>query len=518
MLQANLLTIALECRGRQVYRFLQFLCVLICLTSATSGQDFVLENPADPAGSSVAAIVGTDLVITDAAGRQFVYVRRPDLDSADGRYQAFFSAEANQNLRWPVSGTGSMQIGTRVRGKMDWTPSRMQVRSAAGGPVEPGAFIPGGPLNIGTIPLGPDKLCAAQIDAAGQLQFFIGHGERWRHFAADHAPGVLVPGAPVQLVADPASTVPRVITIGSQGKFVEIVGGRTIGDLPAPPDVRFVPGGHFASVQTAAQNSLYATERHGRLWRIDLAAGKHEIIEGHLGVLEPGLPIQTLSDGRELFMTDRQGAIVVYSLDPMKKWQGPENLFDGFASAGDLAVWLHPGTTAPELAAVDRDGKLRVMRLDGGMWKTDSPSGITLPPGSPLTAFETKSGLSVTAILADGRWAELYQSGGAWQNRILATGFPVRAPLAFSGFGPMLFASDITGRLVGAYWIGDAWQTVIVVPSDLSGGQVGFAPRLISRKFIANRRVDPVVVELQNTTPEELVVRIRDGRMPGKTE
>lgn len=502
----------------QSTRALNFVCVLCCLTSTAWGQDFVLENPAEPAAASVATIVGTDLVITDAAGQQFVYVRRPDLDSADGLYQGFFCAAANQLLRWPVAGTGSMQLGTRVPGKVVWNPSKMQVRNEAGGPVAPGTFIPGSPLHISTIPVGPDRQCAAQIDASGQLQIFIGHGERWRHFAAQHAPGVLVPGAPLQLVADPGATVPRVYTISSQGKFIEVIGGKEIADLPAPSNVRFVPGGEFAVVQTATQFYLFSAERHGRLWRVDVSNGKHEIVDGHLGVLEPGLPIVAMEDGRELFMTDRLGSLVVYSLDAMGTWNGPESLAGGFSSAGALAVWLHPGTKSLELAAVDRLGKLQVLRQVGGVWMKDSPPGITLPSGTPLTAFETKSGLSLTAVTAEGSWVEFFETDGKWHDRIIATGFPLGAPFAFSSYGPMLFASDVTGRLLSASWTGTEWYAVIFVPSDYSGGQIGFAPRLVSRKFIANRRIDPVVIELENTTPEELVVRVRDARIPGKTE
>lgn len=501
-----------------VARVLTVLCAFCGLSLSAQAQDFLLENPLDPAAASTASIIGTDLVITDAGGRQFVYVRRPDLDTTDGSFQAFFSTAANQYLRWPVIGAGNMQIGKVVAGTLVWSPSRMQVRSGSGGPVGPGTFIPGSPLNIGTLPIGTDRICAAQIDAAGQLHFFIGHGERWRHFSAEHPPGILVPGAPVHVVPDTASPVPRVYTIGAHGKFIEVVGGSVISDLPAPPGVKFVPGGQFASVQTATSSHLFATERHGRLWRIDLTGGMHQTIEGHLGVLEPGLPIQAMRDGRELFMTDRHGAIVVYSLDAMGVWHGPEILADGFSSAGQLAAWFHPGTTSIEVAAVDRHGKLQVLHHTGGVWTKDTIPGITLLAGSPLTAFETAAGLSLTAILADGRWAEFFESGGTWHDRIIAAGFPPRAPLAFNRHGPTLFASDITGRLIAAFWIGTEWHAVICVPGDFVPGQIAMAPRLVSRKIIANRRIDPVVVTLQNTTPEELIVRVMDARIPGKVE
>ena len=498
-------------------RMLIFICVC-CLATTVSAQDFLLENPADPATASTAAIIGTDLAITDAAGRRFVYQRRPDLDTPDGLFEGFFSAAATQYLRWPVSGAGSMQVGRMAGGAISWSLSRMQIRGAAGGPLAGGVFITGGPLHVGTLPLAPNTLCAAQIDGAGQLQFYIGHADRWQHFPSDLPPGICVPGAPVQLVPHPGVPVPRVITIGANGKFLQITGGSEVAEIPGPPGMKFIPGGQFAISQTATGSLLFAADRHGRLGRIDLAGGAHRTIEGHLGILEPGTPITVMRDGQELFMTDRQGAVVVYSIDPLGMWHGPEIVAGGFASAGFVTAWTRPGSAEIEVAAVDQQGQLQVVRYAGGVWTKDMVPGVKLPAGSPITAFETTTGLSLTAILADGRWLELFETGGKWQERVIAAGFPPRAPLAFSSFGPMLFASDVTGRLISAIWTGIEWRSVICVPADFLPGAAGLAPRLIARRTIVNRRIDPITVELQNTTPEELVVRVLDARIPGKVQ
>ncbi len=499
-------------------RSLLVACAACCLTATANAQDFILENPADPAASSVADIIGTDLVITDAGGRRFVYQRRPDLDTPDGMFQGFFSAAAAQYLRWPVSGAGSMQVGRITGGNLLWNLSRMQIRLAAGGPVGGGTFIPGGPLHIGTLPLGPNTICAAQIDAAGQLQFFIGHGERWRYVPSELPPGIFVPGAPLQLLPQPGVPLPRVITVGATGKLLQITAGREVSEIGGPPGIKFVPGSQFAVSQSATGSLLFATDRHGRLWRIDLAGGVPQSIEGHLGILEPNAPIAIMAEGAELFLTDRKGAIVVYSQDAMGVWHGPEIVSPGFTSAGFVTAWMRPGTPTIEVAAVDHHGHLQVLRFVGGLWKKETVPGIKLPAGTPLTAFETTVGLSLTAVLADGRWMEFFETGGKWQERIIAAGFPPRAPLAFSSFGPMLFASDVTGRLISAIWTGSEWRSVICVPADFPGGAIGLAPRLISRKTIVNRRIDPIKVELQNTTPEELVVRVLDARIPGKVQ
>lgn len=499
-------------------RPLVWFCAFCSLITTAAGQDFILENPAEPAGASLAAIIGTDLVVTDAGGRQFVYQRRPDLDTLDGEFQGFYSAAAAQYLRWPVSGTGNMQVGRGAGGAISWNVSRMQVRMAAGGPVEADAFIPGGPISVSTLPLGPNTTCAAEIDGAGQLQFFIGHGERWRHFAADHPPGLFIPGAPVQLIPEPGAPVPRVLTIGAQGRFLSVTGGKVVVELPEAVGIKCVPGSHFTTVQTPAGIRIVTADRHGRLRLIELNGGKNQIIEGHLGVLEPGIPIAAMRDGRDLFMTDRHGAVVVYSQDDLLKWNGPAILAGGFTSAGAVTAWYHPGSTDVELAAVDQEGHLQVLRLAGGKWVKSSVPGVTLPAGSPVTAFETKAGLSLTAVLSDGRWMEFFETAGKWQERLIAPGFPSRAPLAFSGFGPMLFATDLTGRLVSAIWTGTEWRSVICIPADFLPGQIVMAPRLISRKTIINRQIDPVTVQLQNSTPEELVVRVQDSRIPGKVQ
>lgn len=499
-------------------RLLQVASIVCCLVTTAWGQDFILENPADPAAASTAVIIGTDLAVIDASGKKFVYQRRPDLDTPDGLFQGFFSAAANQYMRWPVSGTGSMQVGRIIGGTMMWSLSRMQIRGAAGGPISGGGFIPGGPLHVGTLPVGPKTICAAQIDSAGQLQFFIGHGEHWRHFPSDHPPGIFVPGAPVQLAPHPGAPVPRVFTVGANGRFLEITGGKNIVEVPVPPGIKFVPGSQFSIAPSATGSWLFAADRHGRLRRLDSTGGAPQTIEGHLGVLEPGAPITVMRDGFELFMTDRHGAVIVYSLDPMGVWHGPEILAPGFTSAGFVTAWIRPGTTAIEAAAVDNHGHLQVLRYVGGAWTKNTVPGIKLPAGSPLTAFETTAGLSLTAILADGRWMEFFEMGGMWHDRVIAAGFPLRAPLAFSDFGPMLFASDVTGRLISAIWTGSEWRSVICVPADFLPGAIGMAPRLISRKTIVNRRIDPVTVELQNTTPEELVVRVLDARIPGKVQ
>ena len=151
-------------------RILCMSCVLFGLSTLAVGQDFVLENPLDPTANSAANIVGTDLVITDAGGNAFVYQRRPGLDTPDGRFQGFHCVTANQSLRWPVSGAGSMLVGRLAGGVVNWGPSQMRIKGAAGSPPGAANFILGSPLHVSTLPLGPNTICAAQIDPTGRLR------------------------------------------------------------------------------------------------------------------------------------------------------------------------------------------------------------------------------------------------------------------------------------------------------------------------------------------------------------
>jgi len=501
-------------------RFLKSLAFLGCclLTSLSFGQDYVLENPADPAGASTAVVTGEELTVVDATGRRFNYTRRPDMDSKDGRYVAFFSLDANQFLRWPVKNTGNLEIGRVQRGVMTWTPSRMEIRPLA--PPPGPAFVAGSPLHIATLPLGPATVCAAQIDATGTLQFFIGHGERWRHVPSAHPPGLFIPGAPLHLVADPTSAVPRVYTVSVQGKFVEVRGGKVSSDLPGPTGIAFFPGSQFEVLEASSTSTyVFATDNKGRLWRLDvIGGGPHQMIESKPGKLEPGVPLQLMREGHEVLVIDRRGALVLYSLDPLETWHGPEFLADGFVSNGAITAWTRPGGTVLEIAAVDRAGRMQVLRSSPMGWNQDTIPSIVLPPGTPVTALPTSEGLSLTAVLADGRWMEFFESAGLWSQRELGTGFPARAPLAAADAGPMLFASDLTGRLIAAMWFGSEWRTFVCVPGYFSGTEPIVAPRLVSRKFLTNRPLNAAAVTFRNTTNEELVIRMSDNRVPGKID
>lgn len=217
-------------------------------------------------------------------------------------------------------------------------------------------------------------------------------------------------------------------------------------------------------------------------------------------------------------MIDRKGAIVVYSQDGMGQWFGPEYVDDEFVSAGHLSVWSHPGTLTREIAAVDSLGRLQVLHPHEGGWTKSTIPGVKLPPGAPLTGFETSAGINLSSVLPDGQWVEFFEFQGNWNQRVLAPGFPSHAPLASSKLGPMLFATDITGRLVSSLWDGNEWRTSLCVPGDFSGPGYLDTPQLVSRRLVSSAPINPATIQLVNTTQEEMVVRIRDSRIPGKVE
>lgn len=76
---------------------------------------------------SIALLSDEELIITDPTGTQTNYLRLNRYDTSDGAWIGYSSREAKQVIRWPVSGKGSMQIGTLRNGSLQFTTSRMKV-------------------------------------------------------------------------------------------------------------------------------------------------------------------------------------------------------------------------------------------------------------------------------------------------------------------------------------------------------------------------------------------------------
>ncbi len=106
-----------------------FTLVILISASATWAQErFRLDAPA--AGVSADAyLTAAELVVVDQAGKNTAYLRDTQFDSQDGQWLGYFARNLNQVIRWPISGSGNMQIGD-VRGRsVDYRTSQMTIQA-----------------------------------------------------------------------------------------------------------------------------------------------------------------------------------------------------------------------------------------------------------------------------------------------------------------------------------------------------------------------------------------------------
>lgn len=84
-----------------------------------------------------------ELRIFDQTGSETLYIRHPQADSNDGRFIAYRNNGLNQIVRWPLSGTGPMEIGTVIGNSVEYRTSQMQVspRGGNGNAIPPGGLV-----------------------------------------------------------------------------------------------------------------------------------------------------------------------------------------------------------------------------------------------------------------------------------------------------------------------------------------------------------------------------------------
>jgi hypothetical protein len=503
--------------------------MLAASRTAAGAEQFSLEVPGSPGGSS-AVVDGAVLRVISAEGQTFSYERRPDLDQvrAGSRMLGYYCREADQYMLWPAAGTGPMMIGAPDGGAVRWRTSRMRVRPIGpppGGPPTapppggpPAAAPPqgGGPGNLGAINLGADRFAVAQIDTEGRLHFFQGGPAGWDHAEAALAER-LVPGAPLALVADPRSNRPLVYTVDGRGRVVEIAEGqriRRLTDAPSPP---FPPGGHLAVLGQSPAVQVFAVDDQGRVWQLDPAAGRHEMVESEPGRYWAGVRLAAVATAHDdqLFLVDVHGNLVRYVRaygPPAGPW-AQEPVAGGFLSGGSVAAEWGPVGAAGEslyVAAVAADGFAYLLRHTGAGWTSETVSTVALPPGAPIDLAVTADGVLLSAVGPDGTWIALGSSGGAWASHPISAGFPPGAEVVMIPSGVEMFAVDPMGRVVVGTMTAGVWHLLLLAPG------LGFFPELVSRSVEPRPPLPPATVFFESTHGEELLVRLSDIREPGR--
>jgi len=485
------------------------ICTVLGAATIADAQEFELSVPDNPELRSTATISGRQLTITDAQGASFRYQRARQFDSPDRRYLGFFSADAQQAIRWPVAGRGAMQIGDASGAR--WRPSRMLIqrvdpppRNGGSGPVVRRANRFPARTYVAAAETARDSTTVGYIDAGGMLQLFEGRGSDWTDLRLPLRQE-LVPGAPLAIMRDPQSRIPLVYSVSWNGELLEILEGRRVRSIA--PDLQFVPQTLIQAVDRGRSVQIFAVDRTGLIWNIDLAPSVPlEAIEARSGRYDAGVPLTLLSGAiDELFVVDRGGVLVNYVRDA-DRWLGPQLIDRGFISGTHLAgaIYDRPGGPRAYVSAVDADGRVALYADQQGRWSPSSSPAAPFVPAAPLAFAASRDSVRLMSMNRVGDWNETQTIGGDWSVQPLIEGFTAGAPIAVTPSGNEAFAVDQLGRLVAATRRRDVWELALVVPG------ADRVPRLVRRTTTTLQPLPPARVAFENRSNEDVVYRIVD--------
>ncbi len=495
--------------------------ILIC--AALSGGDghaaeqFLLAVPGQPAQQSRAELGDGTLVITDSTGRIFRYERRPELDARAGDYLAFYCVAARQYLRWPAGGTGKMMLGESNGAAVAWRESQMQVQplgrpagTTAGGLV-PASDV-ASMMHFAVLPRRGDRYVVAQIDTTGRLNFYDGRRGSWRRLDAQLGQ-LLPPGTPLALFDDLSSSIPTTYLADDRGRLRQVTEGRDLLSVPVVGMPPLVPGTHLAIAAGSAIPELYLVDAAGRLCLIDAVRGRGEFVDERPGRLVPGSPLAVMAGPtRQAAIVDRWGDLLFYEKQPTGRWPASRRIAAGFLPGTPVATSYESftRTVGTELAAVDGEGRVRLLRGGPDVWRGETVQGIRLPPASPIALYRGDAGLQFAAIDGAGRWRHFRRTGDRWLSETVAEGFAPGFPVGLYQAATLGFAVDRRGRLLAAQYGRDGWICTLCDPL------FPIAPTLVSRTLVPNPPLPPVDVVLANGGRDDLSVRLFDKRVAGK--
>lgn len=507
------------------------LLALMVSSTAFAQQQYILSVPGRRDLTSQATVQANQLVIVDAQGQRHTYTRQQRFDSPDRKYLGFYSQQAGQFIRWPVSGTGSMLIGG-PNGR-NWKQSKQQIR-AVGGAANPGGvprmvrkpIIPGqipnlgvgqqrrrrlGPPNVTFLPAGNDRLNVGYIDGRGQPRLFSGMRDRWQPVTIAQSQN-LVPGAPLALLPAGQGQSPALFTVSNRGQLLQLYGQR---QRPVLNNIAFRPGGHLAFPAPTQTRDGFAIDAQGRLIRFDVSAGSHQWIDQQPNRFAPGGPLAAVLGvnnlGRvpnyDVFAVDAGGSLLHYPLG--LRGPAPARLITrGFAPSAPIQV-VRDRNGVLHLAGIDARGQLQLLTQRQGRWAANLVTRTRFTPGAPVELVDTGNGLVLSSVAGNGEWHRWAQSpAGSWQDDTLSRGFAAGTPVAFHPQSQTGFGIDATGRLVASGLWDGGWHSHLLLPEyDLS-------PRLLSRQVVPNRPLPPARVLFQNPSREEVVMQLDNALSP----
>ncbi len=487
--------------------------LLLIGSSSAAAERFRLQVPGQADVSSAAELSGDRLTVIDANGTSFVYQHRRDLDTPNGRFLGFYCRAADRYLRWPVSGSGTMYLGSLQGPQVVWRESRMQIQ--AEGPPRSAAtrFEPSGQpvsssAHFAVLAHSDGRFTAAQIDSTGALHYYGYERERWERLEASPATR-LDPASPLVLLDTTPAGLPDAYLVDGRGQLTRVTASR-VEILSTDRLPQLAPYSYLERDPLARSTALFVIDTAGRLWQLDVLQGDHQLIEPTRGSLQPGGRVTIVDDGAsQLFVVDRQGRLLRYIRGRSARWQGPEQLSVDLMPAGRVAAVLErtpAGDDIVNLAAIGADGTVRMLHGQHNDWREASIGRLDLARGSSLELLNTEEGLALSAIGYDGVWRTWRRGSGRWMAESIGDGFLAGSPVAFYGPGPVGFAVDRRGRLVTAHRAAGRWRRCLCSP------HFRFAPQLTSRQVVPNPALPPIQVQLANGHRDELVVRVYDRR------
>jgi hypothetical protein len=380
----------------------------------------------------------------------------------------------------------------------------------AGSPGNAGETVPANGRSVAG--LGADTI--AHLESPRTIRYFLRRDDKWKSAVVDPGSPVLVPGAPLKLLPGDGEALPKVLTVGLEGRLLQIVPTPEEPRVSAVADVALPPGADFVLADSGGQSLVFVVDRDGTLWEIHRATGEKQAVEGRADRLLPGSAVRALpGEANELFLVDRRGNLVSYVRDPVVRWKGPRLIGMDFVAGGDVALWRRPdGSRDLQLASVNRRGELYAARQESNGWRLEMAPGWVLPPGCPVEVAHTPQNMRLCAVTSRGTLLEMNRLNTEWREQTIVGGFTWKSSAVFIAGGPLVRGIDAAGNLV-------AFQSVAEDSNDWSGEIIPSDPardggKLVRRDWQSAVPLEPAEIELENRSSDTLFVRLSDRRNP----